>query len=104
MSDQYEVLTEALRAHATTLHGLSDRLGQAVDAAQQASMPTDAYGVLCQFLPTVLNLLEERGATALQSGTEGMDTTAASVKDTAEDYAAADDGSAMGFRRMTGPL
>jgi len=102
MPDQYEVLAEALRAHASTLHGLADRLDQAVAAARQVSMPADAYGVICQFLPPVLNPLEENGVAALQSGTEGMDTTGTNIRDTAEDYTAADDHHAAGFRRMGG--
>ena len=104
MSDQYQVLTEALRAHATTLQHFVDRLDQAVDAARQVSMPADAYGVICQFLPPALNPLEEHGVAALQGSAEGIQTTAANVKDTAGDYAAADDRNALAFHRMTGKL
>lgn len=104
MSEQYEVLTEALRGHATALQGFADRLNQAVDAARQVSMPDDAYGVICQFLPPVLNPLEEHGVAALQGSAEGMDTTAANVTDTAEDYAAADDRNAQAMHRMRDAL
>lgn len=104
MSEQYEVVTDALRAHARTLHGFADRLDQAVDAARQVSMPTDAYGVLCQFLPSMLNPLEEHGVAALRGSAESMDTTAANVQDTAEDYAATDDQHAEGFHRIRDAL
>ena len=53
MSDQYEVLTEALREHAKNVHGVADRVAQAVEAAQ-VSLPVDAYGVYCQILPCLL--------------------------------------------------
>ncbi|MFN2495621.1 MAG: type VII secretion target, partial [Pseudonocardiaceae bacterium] len=83
-------------------HRFADRLDQAVDAARQVSMPDDAYGVICQFLPPVLNPLEEHGVAALQGSAEGIQTTAANIKDTAEDYAAADDRNALALHRMTG--
>src|SRR3712207_1247763 len=104
MAEQYQVLTEALRAHAVTLQRFVDRLDQAVEAARQVSNPADAYGVICQFLPPVLNPLEEHGVAALRGSAEGMQTTAANVTDTAEDYATADDRAARALHRMTRTL
>ncbi|HEY6424639.1 MAG TPA: type VII secretion target [Pseudonocardiaceae bacterium] len=98
MSDQYEVLTEALREHAKKIDGFADRLAQAVDAAREMSLPTDAYGQLCQMLPAMLNPLQDIGVTALDSGARRLDTTATNVKDTAEDYARVDDDNALSLR------
>jgi len=101
MSDQYEVLTEALREHAKNVHGVADRLAQAADAAQ-VSLPVDTYGVYCQILPAVLNPLQDLGAAALGSCARSLTTTATKIKDTAEDYAAVDDRNALALHRMRG--
>ena len=101
MSDQYEVLTEALREHAKNVHDVADRLAQAADAAQ-VSLPVDTYGVYCQILPAVLNPLQHLGAAALGSCARSLTTTATNVKDTAEDYAAVDDRNALALHRMMG--
>src|ERR1700712_3451977 len=61
MADNYEVLTEALRAHARKVDGLAGRLAQAVDAAREVSLPSDAYGICCLDLPLMLNPLQYLG-------------------------------------------
>ena len=57
----FEVTTGELRTHAGNVDGHAQKLGQAVDAANQA-MPDDAYGVICQFLPPLFNELEQAAA------------------------------------------
>lgn len=101
MSDQYEVLTEALREHAKNVHGFADRVGQAADAAR-VRLPADTYGVCCQILPAILNPLQDLGAAALGSCARSLATTATKVKDTAEDYAAVDDRNALALHQVTG--
>ncbi|MGH3836504.1 MAG: type VII secretion target [Pseudonocardiaceae bacterium] len=101
MSDQYEVLTEALAEHAKNVHGFSDRMAQAADAAR-VSLPADTYGVYCQILPAILNPLQDIGAAALGGCATGLGTTATNVKDTAEDYAAVDDRNALALHRVKG--
>lgn len=101
MSDQYEVLTEALAEHAKNIHGFADRMAQAADAAR-VGLPADTYGVYCQILPAVLNPLQDLGAAALGSCATGLSTTATNVKDTAEDYAAVDDRNALALHRAKG--
>jgi uncharacterized protein YukE len=102
MSDQYEVLTEALREHAKKVDGLADRLAQAVDAAREMSLPTDAYGLCCQPLAATLNLLQHGGAATLDRCAKRLSTTATDVKNTAEDYAAVDDRNALALHGMRG--
>ncbi|MGH3753396.1 MAG: type VII secretion target [Pseudonocardiaceae bacterium] len=102
MSDQYEVVTEALREHAKKIGGFADRLAQAVDAAREVSLPTDAYGLCCQILPAMLHPLQDIGGAALGSGAARLATTAADVLDTAEGYAAVDDHNALALHRATG--
>jgi uncharacterized protein YukE len=99
MADRYEVLTEALRAHAKKVDGCADRLAQAVNAAREVSLPTDAYGVYCLDLPVMLNPLQHLGVAALGNGGKRLSTTATNVKHTAEDYAEIDDHNALALLR-----
>lgn len=101
MSDQYEVLTEALAEHAKHVHGFADGIAQATDAAR-VSLPVDTYGVYCQILPAILNPLQDLGAAALGRCATGLASIATNVKDTAEDYAAVDDHNALALHRMEG--
>ncbi|MDQ2882877.1 MAG: ESX-1 secretion-associated protein [Actinomycetota bacterium] len=102
MADQYEVLTEALREHAKKVDQVSDRLAQAVDAAREMNLPTDAYGTYCQVLPMMLNPLQHLATTALDSSLKRLSSAAANVRATAVDYADIDDANAMTLYRTKG--
>lgn len=99
MADRYEVLTEALRAHAARIDGFADRLAQAVDAAHEVSLPSDAYGVCCLELPLMLNPLQYLGVAALGNGQKRLSTTVANVENTANDYAKIDGRNALALHR-----
>lgn len=75
-----------LSAHAQQLDGITDSLKQAVDAANQVSMPTDAYGILCQPFRMMLDPVEEYGINALQQAVSSMDAQAGRVRDAAKAY------------------
>jgi hypothetical protein len=75
-----------LEAHARQLDGIADGLKQAVDAANQVSMPTDAYGILCQPFRMMLDPVENYGITALQNTVTAMDAQAQKVRDAAKAY------------------
>lgn len=98
----YEVLTAALAGHAGNVGTLCERLDQAVDAAREVSLPTDAYGVFCELLPAMLNPLQHSGVGALESSTQRLSTTAADIKGTARDYAATDDGATLALHQAGG--
>ncbi|MCP2167452.1 type VII secretion target [Goodfellowiella coeruleoviolacea] len=82
----YSVVPEALRSHGSHLDGLVDRLNTAVDAARIASMSEDSYGLLCAFLPPIINPVEEKAADALAAAVEGVSTLADGARDTATAY------------------
>lgn len=100
MANQYEVLTEGLAEHAKNIGGFVDRLAQAVDAAQQMSLPTDAYGQYWQALPALLNPLQDLGAAAIASCAKRLSTTAGDLREAARDYADIDDDNALAMDRM----
>jgi hypothetical protein len=89
-ADGFEVGTD-LTAHAGQLDGVTDSLRQAVDAANQVSMPTDAYGILCQPFRMMLDPVEEFGINALKEAVSAMESAAGKVRQAAEAYQGVDE-------------
>lgn len=96
----YEVVSEELTAHASHLDALTDRLDTAVSAAREVSMSDEAYGLLCSFLPPIVNPMEEEGMNALEAAREGVEVTADNVRTTAKEYDSNDDDNAESFKRF----
>jgi len=90
-SGGFEVTSDVLEAHAKALEGLHGRLRGAVDAANTVSMPTDAYGIICQPFRMLLDPVEQWGMNALKGVADAMDATAKKVTDTAKQYQAVED-------------
>jgi hypothetical protein len=97
MSDHFNVLTDQLNGHAGTLDGVQGQLATALDAAQTVSMPRDAYGVICQFFPPMIDPIEAAGVQALQEAVNAMGNTARAIRDTATTYSDTDAGNAAAF-------
>ncbi|WP_197319842.1 type VII secretion target [Saccharomonospora sp. NB11] len=95
----FEVVPEDLVAHASHLDGISDRLGTAVDAARTVSMDDSAYGLLCAFLPLIINPMEDDGIAALEAASEGVSVLADNIRRAGESYRDAD---SSNERPMTG--
>lgn len=99
MSDGgFGLVPEELRAHASRLDGIRDRLSTALDAARTVSLPTGAYGVICQFFPPMVDPVEQMGMDAIGEAVTAMDGTAAEVRETAKTYEAVDDANRQAFR------
>lgn len=87
----FNVTSDVLEAHAKALEGLHGRLQGAVDAANTVSMPTDAYGIICQPFRMLLDPVENWGLNALKGAAEAMDATAKKITETAKHYQAVED-------------
>jgi hypothetical protein len=74
---EFQVDAARLRTHAGTVDGVGDGLTTAADAGRAVRTDTGAYGQLCQFVPALLNGLQ-------QVVVDGMTTAAGSVHDTAD--------------------
>lgn len=96
-SGEFEVDPDDLVAHASHLDGVVDRLNQAVQAADSA-LSDDAYGLLCSFLPAIVNPTGEQAKDALTASAEGFTTTAANVRAAADSYRESDDSAAAPFQ------
>jgi hypothetical protein len=97
MVDGFGVLSTELRGHAAGIDALLDRLDQAISAAQAVSMPDGAYGLICQFLPPVINPLEQRGIDGISAARSGMADAATEVRNSAETYDAHDQANEQSF-------
>ncbi|MEU4741569.1 type VII secretion target [Actinosynnema sp. NPDC023658] len=94
----FEIVADALEAHSKQLGDLGSRLQGAVDAARTVSMPTDAYGILCQPFRMMLDPVEQWGLDALQGAVEAMEAAGQAVKDTVDQYRGMDDAIGDGFK------
>lgn len=94
----FEVQPDELVAHASHLDALTDRLNSAVQAADYA-LSDDAYGLLCAFLPPIVNPTGEQAKDAVSSAAEGMQTTADNVRTAAQGYRDRDEAEAQPFLR-----
>ncbi|HEX7306548.1 type VII secretion target [Lentzea sp.] len=90
-SGGFNVTSDVLEAHAKALEGLHGRLQGAVDAANTVSMPTDAYGIICQPFRMLLDPVEQWGMNALKGVADAMDATSKKVTETAKHYQAVED-------------
>jgi soluble cytochrome b562 len=82
----FEIVSETLDAHSKQLDDLGARLQGAVDAAKTVSMPTDAYGIICQPFRMMLDPVEQWGLEALQGAVEAVEAAGKAVKDTVNQY------------------
>jgi hypothetical protein len=96
-SVSFEVLPEELAAHAGHVGGLSDRLNTALDAANAVSMGDGAYGVLCSFLPPIINPVTTSGTDAIGAAVEGMGVTSDEIRGAVSSYEASDEANARPF-------
>jgi hypothetical protein len=93
----FDVKVDDLRGHASHLNGLMDRLGTAISAANTASMSDDAYGLLCSFLPPIINPMEQGGLDSLQAASDAVGATAGNVRLAADRYEQVDEANSQPF-------
>jgi hypothetical protein len=96
MAESFEIGAD-LSSHAQQLDGVTDLLRQAIDAARQVSMPTDAYGILCQPFRMMLDPVEQYGIDALNDAVTAMESVAGGVRRSVENYQNLDEGWASNF-------
>jgi Excreted virulence factor EspC, type VII ESX diderm len=85
VSSAFEVVPDDLVAHASHVDGLVDRLNTAVSAAETAMSP-DAYGLICAFLPPIVNPAGEQAKDAISAAVQGVQQMADNVRTAAEAY------------------
>jgi hypothetical protein len=94
-----EVETGDLVAHASHLDGLVERLNTALSAADTA-MDSEAYGLLCAFLPPIISPTGDQAKDTIQAALEGIQTTSDNVRAAATAYDEGDKSNAQPFVRQ----
>jgi hypothetical protein len=89
---------ESVRRHAATVDAIAADVEQARGAAGEVTMDTQAYGMLCQFLPGLLMPVFAVAATTLDGSADGLRETASDLRVTADQMDGTDQASA---RRVT---
>jgi len=97
VSEQFGVTPEALAAHGTGLEAVRSALQQALDAARTVSLPGDAYGVICQFFPPLIDPVEASGMDTLSAGVDAVARAIDGVVTTAAEYQRVEDGNRDSF-------
>ena len=75
---------DSVRRHAATVDAIAADVEQARSAAGQVTMDTQAYGMLCQFLPGLLMPVFAVAVTTLDGSADGLHGTAADLRVTAD--------------------
>jgi hypothetical protein len=88
----------SVRQHAAGVDAIAADVEQARNAAGHVTMDTQAYGVLCQFLPALLMPVFAVAATSLDGSADALRETAAGLRATADEMDGTD---RAGARRIT---
>ena len=97
MPDGYGVLVGELGAHAARLDALHDRLDQAFQAANQVTLGTQAYGVICQFFVPIVQAVGTPGVESISEASQTMTATAGGIRDTAGSYSGTEEANTRPF-------
>ncbi|MEU6247560.1 type VII secretion target [Glycomyces sp. NPDC047010] len=104
MGTHIEVDPEELDAHAANILTLHQRFDAVLSAIDTVSQDDQAYGIICQFLPPILEgrQSEQRELTSMEQG--NLERLAQALKDTASSYRDVDDAAAADLDQIEGEL
>ena len=98
MSGEFQVNSASLTTHAGEVDGIGDGLAQTAQAGRTVQTDTGAYGQLCQFVPALLNGLQQAMVDGMNTAADSAHDTADALRATASDYDSADSGAADRIR------
>jgi excreted virulence factor EspC (type VII ESX diderm) len=96
--DGFRVDPDELDTHSKHVEASLDQVSEALSAARQVAMPTEAYGRICQFFPPRLDPAENKGIEALQAAVEAFTNVHTSLTASARTYGGQDDAAADSLR------
>lgn len=94
----FEVQADAVTRHATTVDEVAAQVVQGRSAAASVQLGRDAYGFLCQAIPSLLDPLQSATVSALQEAADSLQRSADDLRTTARAYTDADERTAGDFR------
>ena len=103
MSSAMQFPAEAVVRHAAGVEDAAEQMTQARSAVREITMDSQAYGQLCQFLPTLLSPIFGSAAAVLNGAAEALGETALKLRSTATAMQATDAGSARRVENAARP-
>jgi excreted virulence factor EspC (type VII ESX diderm) len=103
MSPGVQFPADAVLRHAAAVDEASEQMTQVRSAVGEATMDSQAYGQLCQFLPGLLSPLFGSATQVMNGAVEALGETALKLRSTASAMQAADAGSAVRMGNAAGP-
>jgi hypothetical protein len=100
MSDQFEVVPDDLRTHAASIDAVRERFGAVLSAIDTIAQDSEAYGIICQFLPPILANRQEEQKELTTMAQENLELLAEALRGTADDYEAVDEAVASAYRSI----
>jgi hypothetical protein len=94
----FHVDSPSLAAHAGAVDHVGDGLTTAADAGRVMQTSVEAYGQLCQFVPAVLNGLQQAMVDAMTTAAGSVHETADALRSVAAAYDDADTAAADRLR------
>ena len=105
MSESLNIDPSLVRTHAANVEKLAEPLGQALDAAQAVSAPTDAFGKICAFLPPLfVDSVETDGIAAIQAAVDAVGEDGSKLRTIADSFTTVDDSNASQVKAAEGGL
>ncbi|MEV5539481.1 type VII secretion target [Saccharopolyspora shandongensis] len=104
MAEGFRIPAEQLRTHADRLDGHAAAIGQAADAGRSAQLGTDAYGVICQFLPPVLDSTAETVLSTTSAAHDAVSALSTALREAIADHEATDAEIAAALQRIADEL
>lgn len=87
----FGVSPDEVRAHAKKITQVSDRLGTAGSAAGEATLNTEAFGLIGQFLVPQVLMVSGTAKAAISTAEQSTEKLFQAVKSTADDYQETDE-------------
>jgi len=96
--EEIQFPADAVRGHAGSVDGIADAVRQGRSAVHEVTMDTQAYGQLCQFLPTLLSPIFALAIGALDDAEDALRETADNLRAVVSSTTATDESAAHGVR------
>jgi hypothetical protein len=94
----FQAQADAIVRHAATVDEVSAQVTQGRAAASTVDLGRNAYGLLCQIIPSLLDPVQESTITALGEAADALRSAADDLRATARDYTGSDQRAAGDFR------
>jgi hypothetical protein len=95
--DSFDVTASALASHAGSVDGVADQVDRCRSAGGQVALGRDAYGQLCQFVPALIDPLQQIGVEAFASAVDALRESADALRAAAGSYGRVDEAAAARF-------